>query len=60
MKSKKLAVGVGLAGGALLAVWLLSGSRRERAKNFISKQLSRSKNRAKAGILDRETEALYI
>lgn len=30
-------IGVGLASGALLAAWLLTGSRKEKTKAFVSK-----------------------
>ena len=33
----KLAIGVGIASGALLAAWLLTGTRKEKTKKFISK-----------------------
>jgi hypothetical protein len=34
----KIAIGVGLASGALLAAWLLTGTRKEKTKEFISKR----------------------
>ncbi len=31
-------IGVGLASGALLATWLLTGSRKQKTKEFVSKK----------------------
>ena len=36
--TKKIAIGLGIAGGALLAAWLLTGERRKRTKDFIVKK----------------------
>jgi hypothetical protein len=35
--SKKIAIGLGVAGGALLAAWLLTGDRKKKTKDFVSK-----------------------
>jgi hypothetical protein len=35
--SKKVAIGLGVAGGALLAAWLLTGDRKKKTKDFVSK-----------------------
>lgn len=35
--SKKVALGLGVAGGALLAAWLLTGDRKKKTKDFVSK-----------------------
>lgn len=35
-KSSTFAIGLGLASGALLAAWLLTGTRKEKTKKFIS------------------------
>ncbi len=35
--SKKIAIGLGVAGGALLATWLLTGDRKRKTKDFVSK-----------------------
>lgn len=35
MNAKKVAIGLGLAGGALLAAWLLTGDRRKKTKNLV-------------------------
>ena len=36
--TKKIAIGLGIAGGALLAAWLLTGGRRKKTKDFIVKK----------------------
>jgi hypothetical protein len=33
--TKKIAIGLGLAGGAILAAWLLTGDRKQKTKEFI-------------------------
>ena len=35
--SKKIAIGLGVAGGALLATWLLTGDRKRKTKDLVSK-----------------------
>lgn len=35
MKAKNVAIGIGLAGGALLAAWLLTGNRKKKTKDFV-------------------------
>jgi 3-polyprenyl-4-hydroxybenzoate decarboxylase len=42
--TRKIMIGVGLASGALLAAWLLTGSRKEKTKAFVAKS-ARSLNR---------------
>lgn len=36
--TRKIAIGLGVAGGALLAAWLLTGDRKKKTKEFISKR----------------------
>ena len=36
--TKKIAIGLGLAGGALLAAWLLTGDRKKKTKDFVAKK----------------------
>jgi len=59
--TKKIAIGLGVASGALLAAWLLTGSRKERTKNFIVKKTSEIKDRLKSdkGSFD-DSEAHYV
>ena len=35
--TRKIAIGLGLAGGALLAAYLLTGDRKQKTKEFLSK-----------------------
>ena len=35
--TRKLAIGIGLAGGALLAAYLFSGDRKKKTQDFLSK-----------------------
>ncbi len=35
--TRKVAIGLGIAGGALLAAWLLTGTRKKKTKDFISR-----------------------
>ena len=37
-KTSTFAIGLGLASGALLAAWLLTGTRKEKTKKFISER----------------------
>lgn len=36
--TRKIIIGVGLASGALLATWLLTGSRKQKTKEYVSKK----------------------
>lgn len=36
--TRKIAIGLGLAGGALLATWLLTGDRKKKTKDFLVKK----------------------
>lgn len=36
--TRKIAVGIGLASGALIAAWLLTGERKQKTKQFITKK----------------------
>jgi len=42
--NKKIAIGLGVAGGALLAAWLLTGDRKEKTKEFVAKAAQKMKN----------------
>jgi len=35
MKARNVAIGLGIAGGALLAAWLLTGNRKKKTKEFV-------------------------
>jgi hypothetical protein len=51
--TKKIAIGLGIAGGALLAAWLLTGDRRKKTKDFIVKKANDLKQSIKKE--DKET-----
>lgn len=36
--TRKVAIGIGIAGGALLAAWLLTGDRKKKTKEFVAKK----------------------
>jgi hypothetical protein len=63
-KTSKLAIGVSLASGALLAAWLLTGTRKEKTKKIISKgtetiKKSIRKTKTKGGVYD-DSEVYYV
>jgi hypothetical protein len=37
-RTSKIAIGLGVASGALLAAWLLTGDRKQKTKEFVSKK----------------------
>jgi hypothetical protein len=45
--TSKIAIGVGLASGALLAAWLLTGTRKAKTKKILSKGTERLKETLK-------------
>ncbi len=60
--SKKIIIGLGLAGGTLLAAWLLTGDRKLKTKEFVSKKASDIKQalrKEKAGS-EEESEMNYV
>lgn len=60
--SKKIIIGLGLAGGALLATWLLTGDRRQKTKEFVSKKAEDLKKTLKKEKSDsvEESEVYYV
>jgi hypothetical protein len=58
---RKLAIGLGLASGALLTAWLLTGERKQRTREYIVRTSETLKNnlRSKQRIFD-DSEAHYI
>lgn len=55
--SKKIAIGLGVAGGALLAAWLLTGDRKKKTKEFVAKKANDFKkafNASKDGDADQD------
>ncbi|NOT74495.1 MAG: hypothetical protein HOP08_06160 [Cyclobacteriaceae bacterium] len=60
--TRKVAIGIGIAGGALLAAWLLTGDRKKKTKEFIVRNangLKRTlKNKQEKVVL--EDDAHYV
>lgn len=50
MKAKNVAIGLGIAGGALLAAWLLTGDRRRKTKEFVVRKTQDLKQAMKKDI----------
>ena len=42
--TRKIVIGLGIAGGAALATWLLTGDRKKKTKEFIAKGAQTLKN----------------
>jgi hypothetical protein len=55
--SKKFMIGLGVAGGALLAAWLLTGDRKQKTKEFVSKKAEDIKQAFKKEKSDSEEES---
>lgn len=59
--TKKIAIGLGIASGALLAAWLLTGNRKKKTREFLAKKaddLKRALRPKKDEASDEE--AIYI
>jgi hypothetical protein len=50
MNAKKVAIGLGIAGGALLAAWLLTGDRKKKTKEFVVRKTQDLKQSMKKDI----------
>jgi hypothetical protein len=62
--TSKIVLGVGLASGALLAAWLLTGTRKEKTKKLLTKGTARIKEslkteKAKSPVFD-DSEVHYV
>lgn len=59
--TSKVAIGLGVAGGALLAAWLLTGDRKNKTKEFVTKKANDLKQAFKKEVKDLEdSESLYV
>jgi hypothetical protein len=59
--SKKIAIGVGVAGAALLTAWLLTGDRKKKTKDFVSKAANDIKKAfVKEDPIKDDSEAQYV
>jgi hypothetical protein len=57
----KFAIGLGVASGALLTAWLLTGDRKQKTRAFISKKTVTMKNALKSEkLLFDDSEVHYI
>ena len=45
--TRRIAIGLGIAGGAILAAWLLTGDRKRKTKDFIAKKTQNLKSALK-------------
>ena len=50
MKARNVAIGLGIAGGALLAAWLLTGDRKKKTKEFVVRKTQNLKQAMKKDI----------
>jgi hypothetical protein len=55
--TRKIAIGLGLAGGALLAAWLLTGSRKKKTKDFVVKNAQSLKQVLTKGKEEKQDDA---
>jgi len=59
--TRKIAIGLGVASGALLAAWLLTGSRKNKTKEFIAKKAQAIKHSFKSASGSQEdTDVNYV
>ncbi len=58
--TKKIAIGLGIASGALLATWLLTGDRSARTKKILSKKTTGLKKRLQKKQTQDESEMHYV
>ena len=60
--TRKVAIGLGIAGGALLAAWLFSGTRKRKTKEFLARtaaDISKSIQKKPTSLTD-DSDATYI
>jgi hypothetical protein len=58
--TRKIAIGLGVAGGALLAAWLLTGDRKKRTKEFIAKKADDLKKALNKDQRTDDQDAYYV
>ena len=61
--TRKVAIGLGIAGGALLAAWLLSGTRKRKTKDFLVRtaaDISKNLKKPNTPAFPDEYEATHI
>jgi hypothetical protein len=55
----KIAIGLGVASGALLAAWLFTGDRKKRTKEFIAKKADSIKKSLKKSVASEDSDVTY-
>ncbi len=58
--TRKIAIGLGVAGGALLAAWLLTGDRKKRTKDFVAKRANDLKKVFSTGNDSEDQDINYV
>lgn len=60
--TRKVAIGIGIAGGALLAAWLLTGDRKKKTKEFLTRNAKGLKRvlKRKEGSTPEDSDAYYV
>jgi hypothetical protein len=60
--TKNIMIGLGVAGGALLAAWLLTGDRKVKTKEFVTKKAENLKQvlKKKKTVSEDESEIHYV
>jgi F0F1-type ATP synthase membrane subunit b/b' len=59
--TRKVAIGIGIAGGAILAAWLFTGSRKKRTKDFLVRRAHEiKKSLKKADTPTEDSEVHYV
>ena len=57
--TRKVAIGIGIAGSALLAAWLLTGDRKKKTKQFIVRKANDLKRSLKKEDLPQEDSDIH-
>ena len=59
--TRKVAIGIGIAGGALLAAWLLTGNRKKKTTEFIARKANNLKRVLKKEVnTPEDTDVHYV
>ena len=58
--TSKIAIGLGVASGALLAAWLLTGNRKKKTKEFIAKKAGTIKKSLKTDRSFEDSDVHYV
>jgi len=58
--TRKVVLGIGIAGGAILAAWLLTGERKQRTRAFVTKKARDLRRSFKKERSQEEMDGYYI